>query len=159
MKNTDSIVDKFAAKLAQEGIKISQSKEINWIDRVMSILPAKYPPSFTSLIMRYTFDEFTADKIAFFDNHGTADSSELITAIPKDKFIFNTTTANGFLQFARPSTGSYDPLCFDIRNRRNDKECPIVRLDHEAILQFERITIVEQLYPSLYDMMKEYVEK
>jgi len=159
MKNTDSIVDKFTATLAHNGILIAQSKDINWIDHLISILPAKYPPSFMSLITRYTFDEFTADKISFFANHGSADSEELINAIPNDKFIFKTTITNGFLQFALPSTGSYDPLCFDIRKRKNNKEYPVVRLDHEEILQFERIKIVEPLYSSLIEMMQAYVER
>jgi hypothetical protein len=159
MKNTDSIVDKFVDVLTQEGILISQSKEINWIDSLISILPAKYPPTFMSLVTRYTFDEFNAKNISFFANHGSADSVELINAIPKDKSIFKTTTANGFLQFARPATGSYDPICFDTQKRRNDKECPIVRLNHEEILQFDRIKIIEPLYPSLHEMMTEYIER
>lgn len=159
MKNTDSIVDKFAEALAQEGIPISQSKNINWIGHLISILPAKYSPSFMSLITRYTFDEFTADKIAFFANRGSANSDDLINAIPKDKFIFKTTTANGFLHFARPATGSYDPICFDIRKKRNNKEYPVVRLAHEEILQFERIKIVETLYSSFPEMMKAYIER
>ncbi len=159
MKNTEYIVDKFAARLAQEGISISRSKEINWIDSLTSILPTKYSPSFMSLISRYAFDEFTAGKIAFFANRGSEDSTELINAISRDKIIFKTTIDNGFLHFARPSTGSYDPICFDIRKRRNDKEYPVVRLDHEEILQFERIKVIEPVYSSLYEMMKAYVER
>lgn len=83
MKNTDSIVDQFAGALVKAGILISQSKNINWIEAFISLLPAKYPPSFMSLITRYTFDEFTTDKITFFANRGSKDSRELMKAILK----------------------------------------------------------------------------
>jgi hypothetical protein len=158
MKNTDALVDKFTRALAEKGVPIIQSTEINWIDRLTSILPTKYPQSFMSFITRYVFDEFTVSKITFFANHGSKDSNELINAIPKDSIIFKTTTANGFLQFARPSTGSYDPICFDFRKRSNDKEYPVVRLNHEEILQFKRIKIVERLYSSLPELMQTYLK-
>jgi len=44
MKNTDSVVDKFAKTLAQKAMPISQSKDINWIGHLVSVLHAKYPP-------------------------------------------------------------------------------------------------------------------
>jgi hypothetical protein len=159
MKNTDSIVDKFVGTLSQEGINIGQSKNINWIDNFISIFPAKYAPSFMSLITRYTFDEFTADKITFYANGGNSEPHGLRNAILKDRIIFTATSANGFLHFTRSADGSYDPICFDVRNRRSDKEYPVVRLDHEEILQFERIKIVEILYSSLAELMKAYAER
>jgi len=158
-KKIDSIVDLFVARLITEGVGIEASYETNWTELLVSALPAKYPPSFISLISRYIFDQFTAEKITFYSNHGNNMSDDLSTAIFQDQIIFKTTTANGFLPFARPADDSYDPLCFDIRNRRNNKEYQVVRLDHEAILQFERIKVVETLYPSLAEFMEKYSKR
>jgi hypothetical protein len=155
----DSIVDGFVVRLVHEGVGIEASNEINWTEKLISSLPAKYPPSFMSLIRRYVFDQFTAEKITFYSNHGDKTADDLTAEIFKDQIIFKTTTANGFLHFARPADGSYDPLCFDIRNRKNNKEYPVVRLDHESILQFQRIRIIETLYPSLAEFMEKYGER
>ena len=158
-KDIDIIVDRFARALANKGISIEASTHIDWIDRVMAALPAKYPPSFISFISRYVFDEFTAGDLRFFSNHGYRESDDLCNAILRDPIIFKTTTVNGFLHFARSEDGSYDPVCFDIRAGKKSKEYPIVRLDHEAILQFERIKIVDTLCSSLLDFMEEYIQK
>ncbi|OGW24389.1 MAG: hypothetical protein A2X59_09180 [Nitrospirae bacterium GWC2_42_7] len=107
-----------------------------------------------SLITRYIFDQFTAEKITFYSKHGDNAGDDLSKAIFKDQIIFKTTTANGFLHFARPADGSYDPLCFDIKKRKTNGEYPIVRLDHESILQFEHIKILETVYPSLMSRMQ-----
>lgn len=158
-KKIDSIVDRFVARLITEGVGIEASNETKWTELLVSALPTKYPPSFMSLIGRYIFDQFTAEKITFYSNHGDNTDVDLSTAIFKDKIIFKTTTANGFLHFARPANGSYDPLCFDIRGGNKNKEYPIVRLDHESILQFDRIKIVETLYPSIAEFMAKYGER
>ncbi len=158
-KNVHIIVDGFARALAKKGISIKESTQIDWIDRIVAALPSKYPPSFMSFISRYVFDEFAAGKIQFFSNHGSRESDDLCNAIFEDPIIFKTTRANGFLHFARPEDDSYDPVCFDIRLRNRGKEYVVVRLDHEAILQFERIKIVDTFYSSLLDLMEEYIQR
>jgi hypothetical protein len=158
MKNIDEIVDQFIQKLDLNGIGIEAYSGIDWIDRILKRLPTKYPPSFMSLISRYIFDDFEVDKLWFFANRGDQGYEELSQAIFRDSIIFEVTSSKGYLHFARPADGSYDPVCFDIRNRKN-KEFPVVRLDHESILQFERINIVESLYPSLLDVILNYVNR
>ena len=156
MNKTDEIVDQFTSKLIKNGIAIEPSNDINWIDPIVKGIPSQYPPSFMSLISRYIFDGFDIDKLTLFANLGDEAFEELCQSIFRDDIIFQTTTSKGFIQFANPSDGSYDPVCFDIRKRKKNKEYPVVRLDHEKILQYEEITIVELLYSSLLDLMKKY---
>jgi len=158
MSKIDKIVDQFAKKLNENGIAIEPYGEIDWIDEIIHKLPAKYSPSFMSLISRYIFDDFEIDRLWFFANRGDQDWYELSQAIFRDSIIFQFTSSRGFLHFARPADGSYDPVCFDIRNRKNS-EFSVVRLDHEAILQSRQINIVETLYPSLLDFMLKYVNR
>ncbi len=155
MKKTDKIIDEFARRLDSQGIPIEPSLNINWIDEIIRRLPAKYPPSFMSFISRYVFDGFELGKLNFFANRGSGKNSELSDAIFEDKIIFEVTSSNGFLFFARPEGGSYDPICFDIRNRKK-REYPVVKLDHESILVSEKISIVENVYPSLLEFVNEY---
>ncbi len=111
-----------------------------------------------SFISRYVFDGFELDKLNFFANSGSQNDSELAQAIFMDKIIFDGTSSNGFLFFARPEDGSYDPICFDIRSRKK-REYPVVRLDHESILQFDKIRIVENVYPSLLEFMNAFISR
>ena len=111
-----------------------------------------------SLISRYTFEDFEVDKIWFFANRGNQEYEELSQAIFRDSIIFEVTSSKGYLHFARPVDGSYDPICFDSGNRKG-KEFPVVRLDHESILQKQQIKIVDSLYPSMLDFMLNYVDR
>jgi len=154
--DSDSIVDRFAETLARDGIFIEPSENTARGERIISIFPASYPPSFMSLISRYDFDEFTAGNLTFFANRGDSGPNDLANAIVRDQYLLTTTRANGFLHFARPADGSYDPICFDIRAGRRDREFPVVRLEHEEILQSERIRIVALLYLSFLEFMKMY---
>ena len=55
-------------------------------------------------------------------------------AILNDRIIADATLKAGYIQFTRPESGSYDPICFDATHAVSDREFPIVRLDHEEIL-------------------------
>lgn len=158
MNNIDEIVDQFAQKLSSNGIAIESYAGIDWIDRILKKLPTKYPPSFMSLISRYIIDDFEIGNLWFYANRGDQEYEEFAQAIFRNSIIFEVTVSNGYLHFARPADGSYDPVCFDIRKRKN-KEFPVVRLNHESILQFEQITVVETLYPTLLDFMLNYVDR
>lgn len=158
MRKIDKIVDQFAQKLSENGIAIEPYGEIDWIDEIIRKLPAKYSPTFMSLISRYIFDDFEIDNLWFFANRGDQDWYELSQAIFRDSIIFKFTSSKGFLHFARSADGSYDPVCFDIRNRKK-REYPVVRLDHESILMSQKIEIVDLPQPSVLELMESYIKR
>jgi hypothetical protein len=143
MNRTDQIVDKFVINHNNNGGNIMAFEGINWIAPILNKLQAKYPPSFLSLVTRYVFDSFDINKVRLFANRGDNSRNDFSLAIFKDNLIFQTTVSNGFIQFAKPSDGSYDPICFDIRKRNKTGECQIVRLDHEMILQHDQVKVIE----------------
>lgn len=153
MNSIDKIVDEFVSRCIQNGFHIQKSAEISWVNAILKRLPAKYPASFLSLISRYIFNPFEVGEICLFANCGNNSHDELGSAIFRDEIIFRTTTSKGFIQFSRPADGSYDPVCFDIRKRKKKKECPIVRLDHEDILQFEQIKVVDHIAGSFIEVI------
>jgi hypothetical protein len=75
----------------------------------------------------------------------------------RDQVLAVTTLRNGYIQFARPETGSYDPICFDARKRGANREFAIVRLDHEEILCNERIREVEKVADSFFKFASDIV--
>ena len=111
-----------------------------------------------SLISRYIFDNFEIGNLWFFGNHGDEGWDDLSQAIFRDSRIFELTSSKGFLHFARPADGSYDPICFDIRNRRKE-EYSIVRLDHESILIPSDIVITDSSYPPMLELMQQYINQ
>ncbi len=117
-------------------------------------LPAPLPPSLHSLAARYAYPAFEIGPILLFAN--TGDESvwyEMSVATFEDEGLSTVLQRNGYLQFARPATGSYDPVCFDSKRRDRSGEYPIVQLDHEAILQAETIEIVSEIAPSFLSLI------
>ncbi len=122
-------------------------------------LPKRFPASFRSLLTRYAFPSFDAGGLSFFSNTGTASDDELSVAIFNDRNIAAATLKAGYIQFARPETQSYDPVCFDARRASSNREFPLVRLDHEEILCRERIVVTATLADSFYLFVADFVSR
>jgi hypothetical protein len=99
---------------------------------------------------RYAFPSFAGGALSFFANTGVDSHDELSVAMFSDRIIADATLKAGYIQFARPESGSYDPVCFDARRTVSNREFPIVRLDHEEILCRDRIFVTERLAGSFY---------
>lgn len=77
----------------------------------------------------------------------------------RDRAIAHTTLKNGYIQFARPDTGSYDPICFDAKKSVANREFGIVRLDHEQMLCNDRIKVVEKVADSFFEFASDIVRR
>jgi hypothetical protein len=55
-------------------------------------------------------------------------------------------------------TFDYDPVCFDLKSRKKNREFSIVKLDHEEILCNERIKVVAELAPTFEQLVKTTIE-
>jgi hypothetical protein len=132
--NIHDLVDLFVHEVDPSETQFRRIESAPWIDTVETALRRRFPVSFHSLVTRYAFPAFDAGGIHFFANTGHDSLDELKVAIFKDPNIANVTRTAGYIQFARPEGGSYDPICFDARRSANNREYPIVRLNHEDIL-------------------------
>lgn len=129
--NIHDSIDKFV-KVADPAATIFRHIDsAPWIESLEKLLPKRFPLSYCSLISRYAFPAFDAGGIHFFANTGDQSLDELSVEIFEDPNIAQVTHANCLIQFARPEGGSYDPICFDARRSANNREYPIVRLNHE----------------------------
>lgn len=137
--NTHELIDRFVEVAEGAGADFSPIQRAPWIDALEAKLGLRLPESFHSLVTRYEFAPFDLGGIAFYGNTGLHDLDEMPIAIFRDVHLAQGTQGGGLLQFARPATGEYDPICFDTTVQRHKYEYPIVQIDHEQILSFNRI--------------------
>lgn len=136
--------------------KIVLSSGADWLPQIESDLPFRLPLTFRSLIARYLFPSFSVEPLTLYsvgvnDPHTTR---ELRRAVFADRHLSPFLFRNGFLPFARPEDGSYDPVCFDYRSKRKKSEPPVVRIDHEEILCNNRLRVIETL-SAKFDLLLE----
>lgn len=172
MEDCDSIIDQFVARLnstslerlhgddipvflregdedqhRQYGWKIKRMNYLDRIARFEDALSKKLPPSYRSLVSRYAFPAFEVGPLMLYANTGENLLWELTTRAFADPVMSAFLLQNGFLQFGNPYFYNYDPVCFDT-SRSLDEECPIVQIDHEAILCDSTIRVVKEISPS-----------
>lgn len=148
--NVHQLIDRLASSITRAGHVIQPISDAPWITELERKLPKRLPASFRSLVTRYAFPPFQVGELSLYGNMGTNDVEEMSIAIFQDSIIAEGTLRAGYIQFARPASGSYDPICFDARRAVNKREFPIVRLDHEELLCHDRIHVSEKLAESFY---------
>ena len=122
-------------------------------------MSSKLPSSFRSLVTRYAFASFDIGPLRLFGNTGRDEEDDLNVVIFRDRTMAQATLKNGYIQFARRDTGSYDPICFDAKKSAANREFAIVRLDHEQILCNDRIKVVEKVADSFFKFASDIVQR
>jgi len=156
--NVAELINQFVVLIDPGSHLFRRIESAPWIDTLEASLPQRFPASFRSLVTRYSFPSFEAGGLSFFENQSIDGSGDrLSAAIFIDRIIADATLKAGYIQFARPAGGSYDPVCFDARHSVSNREFPIVQLDHEDILCRERIRTVATLADSFYRFVSDFV--
>jgi hypothetical protein len=135
------------------GISIAPITTAPWVDELERILPHRLPATFRSLVGRYRFPPLTVGEVDLFANLGTREPSELVVACMRDPGIWAVVLRNGLLPIGRPSSGSYDPICLNLREHTKAGDSPVVQIDHEAILVRRDIQVVRTVAGGFVDML------
>lgn len=143
---TFKLIDRLADRLKSAELLIGSIEQAPRIEEFERMLERRLPASFRHLVAKYTFRPFEWGPIIFFGNSETYEPFDLHSAAVRDQAIWQATRQAGFIHFGRPSSGSYDPICFG--PSRAGREPRIVQLDHEAILIKDRIEVVKEIAPS-----------
>ena len=157
--NVHQIIDQFVAHVDPSANIIRRVERAPWIEGLEAKLPKRFPVSFGSLLMRYSFPSFEAGGLTFFGNTGDGSDNELSGAIFKDQILASTLLGADYIQFARPESGSYDPICFAAQQSASNREFPIVRIDHESILCHQGIEVSELVADSFYKFASDLVSR
>jgi SMI1 / KNR4 family (SUKH-1) len=138
--------------------RIVASDGASWLAEVERQLPFPLPPTLRLLVSRYLFPSFDAGPLMLYSvgcdrNEYT---TEFRVAMRGDAIMWPFLLERGFLPFAKPAGGSYDPVCFDFRGSSRKTEPAVVRIDHEEILCYDRLRVLEIMAPG-FDVMLEEV--
>ncbi len=138
--------------------KIRRSDDPNaWVAELEGKLLFRFPPLYRELITRYRFAEFEVGPIMFLANTGTPDYYELADVIFRDKHLYPTLLEKGLIQFGKQAGGGYDPICFDL-TRAVGTDAPIVQLDHEGVLIYERIRVLDEIAPTFKCFVEQVID-
>jgi hypothetical protein len=111
-----------------------------------------YPPLFSSLLKNHSFAAFDLGDVRIFSN--IQEEEDNLEDLLHDKNLTDALVGAGFSPFGRPVTGSYDRVCFDMRESARHFETPVVLMDHESILSNNRIPKPIRLADSLMQLLE-----
>jgi hypothetical protein len=151
-ENVDKEIDAVIAARSDAAAFLS-AEAPPWLVPFEQSLPFRLPPSCRSLLLRYRFPATVAGTVNLFGNLDGKSYDDFAVASRRDPVLSSVTQSNGFIQIGRPASGSYDPICFDLRSRSRSGEAGIVRLDHEEILINDSIHIAEKVADSFVELL------
>lgn len=155
---TDQLIDRFVLRLKESGVPIQPEDNSARLAELEATLPQRMPASYESFLSRYSFLSFEVAGILFFGwDSKSAPDLEMIPMAPHD--MSKELVSAGFVQIGRPDTGSYDPVCFDLNSSGQNREYRIVQADHEQVLQWSRVKILREMWPSFRKMVELYLSE
>lgn len=157
--NLSELMNQFVLNIDPSHLIFQEIAEAPWIEVLESRLPRRLPSSFRNLVTRFAFTSFDAGPLTFFGNTGLDEENDFNVAIFADRVMAEAALKNGYIQFGRLVSGSYDPICFDARKSEPNREFSIVRLDHEQILCNDRINVVEKVAESFFKFASDIVAR
>lgn len=124
----------------------------SWLDPLYAKLPCKFPSLFERLVLTYRWAEVEIGSCALLANPLGPDL-RLLEEISHAPGLWHALIPTGYIQFGRAAGGHYDPVCFDVKSRRKNGDCRIVRIDHEEILCNNRVKVVAELAPGFEELV------
>jgi hypothetical protein len=153
---SDQLIDLFVARLKASGVAVRQEDNSSRLTQLQAKLPKRMPQSYESFLSRYSFVPFDTGGITLFGWDST--SAVDIDMIPlAERDMSKELVSAGFVQIGQLETRSYDPICFDLNSQRNNRECRIVQADHEQILQWSRIKVLREVWPSFRKLVEHHL--
>jgi len=122
-------------------------------------LPARFPKLFELLILSYRWAEVDLMTYRLLANSPGPDLAGLLEQMSKDPAIWGTLLPAGYIQFGKGPDLDYDPVCFDLKSRKKNRDCRIVKIDHEEILCNNRIKLVAELAPSFEHLVRQTIDQ
>jgi len=137
---------------------IPQVTDPSMLDPFYAKLPARFPPLYEQLVLTYRWADVDLGSYRLLGNPLGTNLCGLLDKMLKDEFLSTCLFKNGYIPFGKGPDIDYDPVCFDLKSRKKNREFSIVKLDHEEILCNERIKVVTDLAPSFEQLVKATIE-
>jgi len=161
--NLDSLASHFSTgEKNQSGGKlwrpVAQVTDPSMLDQLYAKLPARFPPLYEQLVLTYRWADVDLGAYRLLGNPLGPNLSGLLGKMLKDKFLSAFLLKSGFIPFGKGPDIDYDPVCFDLKSRKKNREFSIVKLEHEEILCNERIRVVAELAPTFEQLLRTTIE-
>lgn len=135
-------------------VRVPNPRPPSCLEEFYEGIPLRYPRPFEALCLSHRWEQATIGEIELADNPPGTDLRSLAVSVRYDRLLWNFLLSKGYLILGRLSGGRYDPVAFDL-NRTNREMAPIVRVDHEEILSFERLGRPKVLASSIETLLQE----
>lgn len=109
------------------------------------------PKLYALLLQQFHWRAFDIGGVRLYGNG--VDEEDSLVDLFSDKTLTAGLLSAGFVPFGRPTSGHYDRICFDVCGRARAFDAPVVRVDHEAILSFNKMPRPKTISESLVSMI------
>ena len=149
----DKLIQSFVSRVKTLGVPIHEQDNRSRLELFETKLPKRLPQSFATFLSRYSFPAFDILGISLF---GWDSDANLYTeeASAAKGSLSELMLPAGYAQIGRPDTGDFDAVCFDLNDRKQNREHRIVQIDHEEILCNWKVRVSGELWPSFIKLME-----
>ena len=133
--------------------------EMELLEPIYSKLPARFPPLFERLVLSYRWAEIDLQSCRLLANPPGRDLSGLFDQMSKDAVLWNCLLRAGYVRFGMGTGGDYDPVCFDISSRKKNRDCRIVKIDHEQILCNDRVKVIAEIASGFEELIVRTIDQ
>jgi hypothetical protein len=151
--STDKLIESFVSKLRALGVPIREEDNKLRLASFEEKLPKRLPQSFTSLLSRYSFRAFDVGGISLFEWDSDLNAYTAEACATKGS-LSEVMLPAGYVQIGRPDTGSFDGICFDLNESKQNREYRIVQIDHEEILCNWRVRVSREPWSSFVKLVE-----
>jgi hypothetical protein len=132
---------------------------VSQLDEVYAELPTRFPRIFERMLCSYRWAEVDLGTYRLLANPPGPTLGGLLRQMSQAPALWEALIPAGFIQFGKGPDLDYDPVCFDIKTRKQGGDCRIVKIDHEEILCNNRIKVVAELAPSFHQLILQTIER
>ena len=126
-------------------------QQASWINTIEDRLGFALPVALRALTTNYAFPAVSVGEVELFANLGDGSEDDLTVAPFKDPHLLKWFQVTRRIQFARPFTGSYDPICLESRGKVSTA---VEVFDHEDILLARKKVKSTVLSTSLEELLQ-----
>jgi hypothetical protein len=109
-------------------------------------------------VLSYRWADVDLQSYTLLANPQGTDLLRLFSQISRDPGLWAALIPAGYIRFGRGPDMDYDPVCFDIKSRRKNGDCRVVKIDHEEILCNNRVKVVSELAPGFEELVQKTIQ-
>ena len=143
----NSLLMKSTSLIVSAGSQLRVPTHVTDLERICGTVPGRMPKLFEDCLVSFGWLTVELGGIDLFPHGPKSGLDAFMRHVMRDKELFPSLFRDRFVQFGRAAGGSYDPMCFGLK-RTKDRDCPIVRIDHESVLIDQKPVVTFELAPS-----------